>query len=405
MWHTSGGDEMDSLKKYRFAVLIPLLFLLVVGCSSKPSSQTSLMKEFGDMDVSKRELETFMYHYGYNYAVRVDVLASEIYRTTVDPDIRMRAVEWNTLCVSEMFKNSFNHEPMVGLIKTWLFASQVREFFDTGYGKDYFGAYQDQVVTLSREFESDIARTAQTILPPDSAVTFTARVETMVDEHPITNDRYVTQGLSIALIRAMGADVGGGLDAVGEINEQFLAMTDRTNLYAAYAPRQIQWQTAAMFAAGQGLISDISDSTIAVVRREASAEFGTFYEFIAEQRALITRDIANERTAILESLAGERTAILLYMAKERIAVFEEIAQERIDALEELNALSLSAMDKAMIQSQMTVESGIDRAFLRTVQVMLIPFGLLVIFILIVMIWVRKTLERFMKIYSGQGELK
>ena len=79
-----------------------------------------LMQKIGDMSVNKRELETAMYAYGYNYALRVDVLANEIFVSTTDPSIRRRVIDWNTICVAEMMKNSMNHEPLVGLAQSCL---------------------------------------------------------------------------------------------------------------------------------------------------------------------------------------------------------------------------------------------------------------------------------------------
>jgi hypothetical protein len=201
----------------------------------------------------------------------------------------------------------------------------------------------------------------------------------------------------------MGAGSAGGIEAVAAINEQFLAMSDRTNQYAGYAPRQIEWQTEAMMAAGRGMISDISDSTAAMLRREASAELGSFYRFMAEQRALISVYLANEREAVLNAIAGERNEVLTYLVNERIAVFQALAEERTIVMEEINALSLSAMDKAVAQSRMTVESGIDRVFDSTIQILLIPMVLILVFAVIIMIWIRNTVERILKMHESRGD--
>jgi hypothetical protein len=87
-----------------------------------------------------------MYDYGYNYAVKVDVLS-------------------------------------------WIFATQVSEFFENGEGREYFGPYQDRVVTLSMDFEGDITGIANAVLPPDTFRSFSTRLEAIVTEYPISNDR------------------------------------------------------------------------------------------------------------------------------------------------------------------------------------------------------------------------
>ena len=71
-------------------VALAALAFSLTGCSSAPPAKTSLMEDIGGVEITKRELETIMYRYGYHYAGEVELAALEIYESTDDQETRAR---------------------------------------------------------------------------------------------------------------------------------------------------------------------------------------------------------------------------------------------------------------------------------------------------------------------------
>jgi hypothetical protein len=398
--------EIDPMRTFTACQLTGCLFLalLLAGCASAPPEKTEFMERAGT-DLTKRQLETLMYRYGMHYAGQVELAAYEIYEDSKDREIRNNAIIWNTICVPQMMSSCFNHEPMVGLAQAWIYAGQVREYFEEGRGKDYFGPYQDRVVAVSRSLETDIHDIVFGILPEAVADTFEQRRDEWLVQYPINNDRFVTEGITPTMIRAMGTEVPGGLGAAGSMNQQMVAMTDRANLLTAYMPRQLQWQTASVLAQSQEMIADVTDSTIARLNREAGATIGPLLAFLDEQRRLATADMASERAAVLSALVLERTAVLTHLEVQRSEVFKEISNERNELLKNMNEFSLAMLQQTVLESQEMAEASIDRVYWRTVNLMVLPFLALIVFLIIVMVWIRNTTNRIFAVRAGQDNMQ
>jgi len=404
LFHDSylGDPEMRSPR------ILPLLAFLVStvllnGCSTSPPAQTDLMEEVGDVAYTKRELETIMYRYGYHYAGQVELAAVQIYETTDDFEIQKRTIEWVTLGVPEMMRRSFNHEPMVGLAQSWAYAALQREYLTTGYGHDRFGPYQEIAVRAALKLEGNIASIAASVASQNKADLLEAKIDEWVSTHAIDNHRYVTEGVTPTLIKAMGAEVAGGLSATGAMNEQMVAMADRTNLMMAFMPRQLQWQTAETLATSRDMITDIADSTMVVMRAEIDASLELILAFFAEQRELAVGDLTAGREAILQAIADERTAVLTYLAEERGQIFKEIARERDEAMKDMNELALISLEQSLDHGQVLAEKSIDHVYMRTVHLMLIPFGLMIIALVVVALWVRSTVNRVLALREQERE--
>jgi len=383
-------------------MILGSLGLILDGCASRPPTKTALMEQLEDVDVTKRELQTIMYRYAYEYAGQVDVVADEIYSATSDPRIRASVVRWTTMAVPEMLMRCFNHEPLVAMITSWGYAALLREFFETGNGKDLFGPYQGQVVSESIALQTEIENIARSVLTSADADTLSGYIDTWVASYPLRGESYASEGIAMGMAKAMGAEVAGGLGAAGSINEQMLALSDRVNVLLAYMPRQMHWQTASALSMSRATMTEVTDSTMASIERGASENLLPLLEFFSRQRELFTDDIARERAAVLEALAAERSAVLQEVGRERGEVFKEIAQERNEAMTDINAITLDALHAMVLESQSAMQAGIDRTFRRIAQLLAIPFLGFVVFLLIVVIWVRNTTNRVIALRTRGG---
>ncbi len=98
----------------------------------------------------------------------------------------------------------------------------------------------------------------------------------------------------------------------------------------------------------------------------------------------------------MENLADERAAIVLSLARERGEILSAIAAERNLTMQEINILTMAVLEKVTHETQNSVTSSIDQVYAQTMKMMAIPFALLVVFIALVMFWVRSTVSRILE---------
>jgi len=370
--------------------------LLSAGCSTAPPQKTALMEAMEVQDITKRELQTLMYRYAEHYAGQIELASEEIYEQATDAEIRKNAILWNSHCAAEMMKNCFNNEPMVAMLSAWVFAAQVRDYYENGYGRDIFGPFQSIAIETSQGLEDDLYKIIQVVLPESQVEMLIPKLEEYIEEQPIRNQRFVSQFFSENVVKAMGAEVASGLSAAGSMNEQLVALTDRANILTAHLPRQVFWQTASVLWQSEQMIAQMRDSTLAAIRQEAAGSLDPVFTFLDQQRQYTTEDIAQERAAILEALADERTAVLSYLSQERLEVIQAIMDARGATMSEMDAMTLEALQQFMIETRGAVEASIDQIYLRTVQMLVLPMVFLVIFVIAVMIWTRNTVNRLLE---------
>jgi hypothetical protein len=118
--------------------------------------------------------------------------------------------------------------------------------------------------------------------------------------------------------------------------------------------------------------------------------------FLDEQRAYASEDLALERTAVLEALAAERTAVLSYLSQERLEIIQAIMDARGVTMQEMDAMTLEILQQFLTETRGAVDASIDQVYWRTVQMLALPFLFLVIFVIVVMFWVRSTVNRLIE---------
>jgi hypothetical protein len=365
------------------------------ACSTAPPEKSALMQSVEGLDVTKRELQTLMYFYANHFAGQVDLACNEIYMTSTNPDTRRAAIEWNLNATPQMMMTCFNHDPLVGMLGAWTFTIQMQEFFDKGNGRDIFGSQQDIALKTSSRLEQEMSNLVNGIWTGGDADEYEKAVKNFAAANPLKNLRFVREGFDAQTLEAMGANVSGGLGAAGSMNEQMVALTDRANIMMPYLQRQIYWQSALLMEDSKTLAADLTDSTMAAVSEEMFGNLDSFFEFADQQRALVTRDMARERAAVFSEIAAERKEILVFLAGERNEVIKAIAAERNATMQDINALTLSALERITQESQSVVMAGVDHVYARTLQLLVIPFLALVIFVVVVMLWLRSAFNRML----------
>ena len=366
------------------------------ACATAPPEKSAFMNHVEGLDVTKLELQTLVYTYGNHFAGQLDLACNEIYSSAANPDIRHAAIEWNLNATPEMMVACFNRDPLVGLLSAWTFAIQLREFFEEGNGRNVFGPQQSIANQASRKLEADISNLAHGVWPEGDINRYEQHVADFAAANPLKNMRFVRGGFTKETMVAMAANVSGGLGAAGSMNEQMVALTGRSNIMMSYLQRQIYWQSAMIMEDGKKLVADLTDSTLVAVREEVFGHLDPIFEFADEQRALMVGDLAGERSAILLAIANERNAVLNSLAAERGELVKAIANERNATMRDIDALTLAVLERVSQESQSAVTTGIDRIYMRTLQLLVVPFLLVAVFVVVVMLWVRNTINRVLQ---------
>lgn len=357
---------------------LPLVGLLLTGCSTAPPVKTGSMESVKGIDATAREIQVLLYQYAAHFAGQVDLAANEIYYGSRDYEVRMAALQWSANAVPEMMKSCFHFDPLAGLLGAGAFAVQMNDFFTTGNGKDLFGEYQHVAVETSTRLRKDLLELSQKIWPDGDFEPYRQKVAAWAGDHPIANTRFVRGEFDYETVLRTGTSQDMGLRLAGSMNAQLLALTDRANVMMALLPRQVHWEKEMMMDETKQMVEDMADSTIA----QAMGTLGPVLEFIAEQRALTVRDLAHERAMVFEAIAGERNSVL-----------EAIADERNATMQDISGLTLTTLDRVATTSQSVMTESVDQIFDRVTRMLAIPFIALGLFVIGIMIWVRNTVNR------------
>lgn len=376
--------------------VLAMLTVMLPACSTAPADKSVFMGEVEGLDVTKRELQTALYNFAVHFAGQVELASTEIYSSTQDARIRRAAIEWNLNAIPEMMKACFSHDPLAGMLSSWAFAIQMREFLEHGNGREAFGPYQETAIKAAEKIEEDISRLAHAVWPEGDIDEYEQRVAGFAAANPLKNMRFVREGFEREVLEAMGAGVAGGLGAVGAMNEQMVALTDRANLMVPLLQRQIYWHTAMIKEDSREFVAEMADSMVAALGNEMFGHLDPLFEFIDQQRALIAGDVARERTAIFGSIAQERSEVLNALAAEREEILTAIDNERIATMRDVETLILSVLETVRQEAQTGATSSVDHFYTRALQVLAIPFLLVAIFIVVVMVWVRNTVNRVLQ---------
>jgi len=336
------------------------------------------MKGIEGIDASAREIQVLMYQYASHFASQVDLATNEIYTNSGDYHIRMAALQWNSNAIPEMMKSCFHFDPLTGLLGASAFAVQMDDFFRSGNGMDIFGDQQHVAVETSGRLRRDLLELAQRIWPEGDFDAYKEKVLAWAEAHPIENLRFVRGGFDYETTLRSGATADLGLRLAGSMNAQLLAMTDRANVLMASMPRQMYWEKEMMLDETRNMVTDMADTALA----QSLGSLQPMMEFLAEQRELTMRDIARERAAVFQAIAAERNAVLV-----------AIASERNETMKDINELSLSSLDRLTTSSQGAVSLAIDQVFDRVARMLMIPFIALGALVVIVMFWIRATVNR------------
>ena len=302
--------------------------------------QTDIMEKAGVVSMSAADLRARVNDLADRVASRLERTADRISAETRDPTIRRRALAFKVDAIPAVYTAAYHVDPQVAAADTWALAFQVREWVETGAGRDAFGAQQPLARAEARDLLAEADASVQAMVP--SQKVFDAarvKVERWVAKHPIEH-AFCSRSSVAPVLAEWRAEDRNAFLAVGEVTDTIQNLSERLNTYAAQLPRQVRWQA-------ELLVAELADEYDAPGLLAAAGQ--------------TVRDVlAEEHRAVLEDVNGQRQQAFEYLTAERVAALAALRQERIEALMAVETLQIGAVDSAIVRLRSLVDYGLWR---------------------------------------------
>lgn len=391
-----------TMKQYsKPLLLLVLATALITACSTGAPKQTELMKDFGVEEVTTRELEVIVYGFAVHCAGSVELAAQEIQEGTDSAEIQQNAILWKMNAVPVIYRSAFNPDPLGSLSSVWAFCIQMRQFLTTGAGSDLFGKWQQVAVEASTELEADAEQLEESFLAESDFALFRDGMEKYASNHPIENLLFVRRGDSAKFLKSTAGSSAGGLAAAASMSEEIQSLSNRMSILTVSVPKQVQWHTELMLAQAPELVAEQRDSVMAIMQEESQNMLTPLMEFLSTERQQITADMERERSAVLSAIASERIAVLQTLVEERNIILKTIADERNLTLEQLNVLTLSSIEHMIGKTSDLSNQTVDHVFWRAIQLLFLPFVVLMVMCVIVLLMIRNAIRRHLDMLESE----
>jgi hypothetical protein len=322
------------------------------------------MQSIGDLGVTGRRLRVGATNLLNNYMIYVEVTADSISAATTDPGVQYNALVWKTNAIPAFQRAMFHPDPLVSFIDGWTLSVQMREYFDTGDGRELFGPQQALALATARELEFATDSAVATKLEPAVHDRLRSFVYSWAEQHPLDNPLFLRRSVAEAAADVLGAERLGGMSTLGSMAEMAQDAQQMALVFASYMPKEVRWQS-------ELLIASLTDSLrfnallAAIDRMEVMEETSRFLReapgLMASERAAVFREIDDERLALLQELDRQRlTTLQEIMAWARV--------EREAMLGEMAAMVASEREAVFTDVEAMARGIVDHIFLRIAQI-------------------------------------
>lgn len=348
----------DSLRRWswRFAPLCTAL--VAAGCPKVPT-QTAAMQTAPGIDASADQLQLRVFEIGRQLSSEIALTADTIERSSNASDVRLRALEWRVSATPLVQDAALQNDPLVAALDLAAFSVQQREYFDTGEGREAFGALQPVAVRAAKAMEDDVfAQLGRSTVGGSMSPVYRDTLTVWAKRHPI-------RGASMERQSLLGSDWSGiGLSGsslgatAGSIDRSVRLLTLRLSYLNETLSEQMRWNARLVMA--EALATPGGDSLFrqtATAVRNVGALAGVVPDVLAHERAallvgvdreraLALADVDRQRVATLGLLTAERTSLEAAIDKERQAVMAGVTAERIATMRSADSLIATSMERA-----------------------------------------------------------
>ena len=324
---------MDIVRLIRNVGLYITLVLLA-GCSLlevKLDSQTTpLTKQELNMRLMTRE-------YSREFFTQVETTADTLTTLYPESDVinQSYVLLWKIHAEEGLQQAAFQVSPTAGLIDSWVFTTQMANFFTDGEGQSLF-ASQDAKAT-SQALSKNIDQLAQSLFKGDSYQTSKTFVEKFARLHPFENLTFARTPAYREWLKAQGIDESEVASTLGTMPEALADVSDRLALMSEQTPKLMTWKAQLI-----ALNSNVSGNDIRGALQSFQMSADAFQDFVsnnpeymqdlAQKMAIELQPLLNDFDAKtqdkLTQLSAERQALDMMVARERDELIKMVERER-----------------------------------------------------------------------------
>lgn len=295
---------------------------MLCGCAafSGSSKQSTVMQELSVDRLPARELRIKVYELAGDYAGATEDSADQIIAHTDDRAIRSHALTWKINATSQIYKVAFRGDPLGALVDGWALSLQLHAFYQKGAGAKAFGPHQAQAVAMLQHGEQRIASFAKSIMPPETFQRTDKLVKDFAQSHPISSHNLNRQSVTVAWHSSLPPSDTQAAQAMVDMEESVMALSDKMRFYADYLPKQTRWQAQLV----------IEETLIELIQHERQAMMSSVHDEVSRlladfdrQRLLAFKDVDQMRATVTKTLATERQVVLDSLHHEREGAVEQ----------------------------------------------------------------------------------
>jgi hypothetical protein len=367
---------------------------LCAACATAPPEQSALLSTAEGIDMPTVELRLRVYGFAEEFANGILRTADQILESTEDVDVSRNALRWkiNTVITTQL--TAFSLDPLIALRDMWTLAIQMRQFLETGAGKDVFGPYQPVALETARDLERQAYEFVASVV---TAGQIPANVRREVEDYAAANplpDMSLVRGTATAEYASeLASDRTSGLAVLADLSVQLGDMTERMKYYAASIADQLRWQSELLFLdilSNDQIKEFLADvDAIGAMAERMEALVDSLPALVDAQAAAAIGAMSLEVAASLREVDRQRLETLDALVAERIAVMEGLTAERVAVMEGLGAMTVGSLGGEPVP--VTMKSVVDYAFGRALLLLALLFlGGLVFAFLLRLIWNRSA---------------
>jgi hypothetical protein len=386
-----------------FAALSVAWCIGALGCTAAPSRRAqeknaTIHEE--DINVTTEQLRLRMRSLVGPMCGEIEQSADAIMEGTTDLNLKLAALEWKMDALPAMREALFRPDPYTAAVDTAVLCYQLTDYFESGPGKQAFGAESAQAAAACKRMTDDYFKVLASGTISGDVSRGRAFAQKWAADHPI---RHSISGRESALSRVFEqqfADSRALTEHIANAAATADDLTRKLDVYTDQLFRQSQWEAERL---RLELVRDYHiDQAVPLAGRAVTAAERAV---TAADRATATvdrLDPALERSLIVvqdvpKLVATEREAAIKAVHQEidrqRVAAMEDVDKQRIIALKQLHdALSDHAQQLTGDLDQMTARK-IDQVMARVMWMVASILGIVLIAALVGLLFVRGMLVR------------
>jgi hypothetical protein len=362
--------KLTSTTSLFLAILSLAGVLTVIGSGCGTTRTTSpLTERLDSASVSLYALQLRNQDFAMRSASIVEAAANNIMRLSSDTKVKESALAWKMYTIPQLRGALLFSDPLAAQFDAWIFCGQVQGYFETGAGKENFGAHQPIAISASHQLFSEASKLMRGSLSENDFWRLDSMVATIVKNNPIENDLYLRKSAVDALSAMLGKREYSVQSAIGRMARDLEDISGMIPIYSEQLPREARWHAEYFLAQRdfEGRIDSIQGQiakiTAAINKITYLLDEGDLDVNVGEIRNL------QEYINTLEGLVDQQRGIIL----------EEVDRLMVKTIGRVEAYADAKVDQATAEAYRIV----DYVLLR---IALLALGALIIAVILVFIF-------------------